>query len=203
MKTRTREHGVTLIETMLATLVATIAIFGMCSTIFVATVNTNNQGTETTRAAVYAQDKLEKLLSLASVPVSTTTASFQNCLQPSATQQSTYPDCNTTGITGTGWATGLLPGGIISSLTSCSAPNIGYMDFLGSNGNQLTGASCSAALTGTTAGYIRQWQIIDQNTFGSTAALKQIIVAVWSMQAVNTDNTRPLVIVTSYVSDPD
>jgi Tfp pilus assembly protein PilV len=87
MKTRSEETGVTLIETMLAILVAIIGVLAICSTIFVATVNTKKQGTETTRAAIYAQDKVEKLLSLAAVPASGTTASFGNCTQASSTQQ--------------------------------------------------------------------------------------------------------------------
>jgi len=207
MNFKSKERGVTLIETMLATLVATIAVFAICSTVFVATVNTKNQGTETTRAAIYAQDKLEKLLSLGSVPVSGTTASFVNCNPLSGTiSQASYPDCNVTGITGAGWATGLLAGGSISPLqASCptSGSNVGYMDFLDQNGNQLIGASCGAALTGKTLGYIRQWQIQDVNAFGTTPALKQVTVAVYSLLAVNTNNTRPIAILTSYVSDPD
>ncbi len=207
MKIRSEERGVTLIETMLATLVATIAVFAICSTVFVATVNTKNQGTETTRAAIYTQDKIEKLLSLGSVPVSGTTASFVNCNPLSGSiSQASYPDCNVTGITATGWDTGLLAGGSVSPLQSgcpSSGSNVGYMDFLDQNGNQLTGASCSAALTSKTVGYIRQWQIQDQTTFGTTPALKQVTVAVYSLLAVNTNNTRPIVILTSYVSDPD
>ena len=207
MKIRSEERGVTLIETMLATLVATIAVFAICSTVFVATVNTKNQGTETTRAAIYAQDKIEKLLSLGSVPVTGTTASFVNCNPLSGTiSQASYPDCNVTGITATGWDTGLLAGGSLSPLqASCpsSGSILGYMDFLDQNGNQLTGASCSAALTSKTVGYIRQWQIQDANTFGTTPALKQITVAVYSLLSVNTNNTRPIVILTSYVSDPN
>jgi Tfp pilus assembly protein PilV len=207
MKSRSKEHGVTLIETMLATLVAIIGVFAICSTVFVATVNTKNQGTETTRAVIYAQDKVEKLLSLAAVPASGTTASFGNCSPLSGSiPQASYPDCNVTGITASGWCTGLLAGGSISPLqASCpsSGSNVGYMDFLDANGNQLAGASCSVALANKTVGYIRQWQIQDADTFGTTPALKQITVAVYSMLAVNTNNTRPIVILSSYVSDPD
>jgi len=207
---RSQERGVTLLETLLATAVATVAVFAICSTVFVATTNTKNQGTETTRAAIYAQDKMEKLLSLASVQVPTTTASFGNCTQSSATQQSNFPACNVTGITDVGWATGLLAGGSFSPVQigcpSAGSSNIGYMDFLDQNGNQLSdngSASCSAALTNQTVGYIRQWQIVDQNTFGTPPGLKQITVAVYSMLGVNTNNTRPVAVLTSYVSDPD
>jgi Tfp pilus assembly protein PilV len=200
------ERGVTLIETMIAAAVAVVAVLAISNTIFVATVATKNQGTETTRATICAQDKTEKLLALASVPTTATTAGFSNCTQPTATQQASYPDCDVTGITAAGWATGLLAGGSTSPLQmSCpaSGSNIGYTDFLDQNGNQLTGAGCSAALSGKWTGYIRQWQITDADTFGATPALKQITVAVYSLQSVNTNNTRPIAMVTTYVSDPD
>ena len=206
MRARENEWGVTLIETMIAAAVAIVAVLAICNTIFVAMVATKNQGTETTRATIYAQDKTEKLLALASVPTTATAANFSNCIQPSSTQQASYSACNTTGISDVGWATGLLAGGSTSPLQmSCpgSGSNIGYMDFLDQNGNQLTGATCSAALSGHWVGYIRQWQITDANSFGATPALKQITVAVYSLQSVNTNNTRPIAMVSTYVSDPD
>jgi Tfp pilus assembly protein PilV len=206
MKISSNQRGVTLIETMIAAGVAIVGVLAISNTIFVATVATKNQGTETTRAAIYAQDKMEKLLALASVPTTATTASFGNCTQSTATQQASYSDCNVTGITAAGWATGLLAGGSTGPIQiGCpsSGSNIGYMDFLDQNGNQLTGATCSAALSGQWVGYIRQWQIQDANTFGATPALKQITVAVYSLQAVNTNNTRPIAVLTTYVSDPD
>ncbi len=196
----------TLLETMLAVFVALVGAFSLGGVIFVATATSKNQGTETTRSTIYAQDKLEKLLSLAAVPVSgVTTASFLNCTQSAATQLSTYPDCNTTGITGTGWATGLLADGATSPLQlSCpSGTSVGYMDFLDSSGNQLTGASCGAA-TASGYSYVRMWQITDANTFGTTPALKQITVAVYSLAAISTSaSPEPIVVLSSYVSDPD
>lgn len=205
------DRGVTLLETMLALAVAVVGAFGIGSVIYIASATTKNQGTETTRATIYAQDKMEKLLSLASVPVSgVTTASFSNCTQPTATQQTSYPDCNATGINAAGWVTGLLAGGAISPLQdSCpsSGTSVGYMDFLDASGNQLTATSCSAA-TASGFSYVRMWQISSSNPFGSTPALKQITVAVYSLAAINTTSTgvgnqTALVVLTSYVSDPD
>jgi len=200
------DHGVTLLETMLAVLVALVGAFSIGSVIFVATATTKNGGTETTRATIYAQDKMEKLLSLAAVPVSgVTTAGFSNCTQPASTQFSSYPDCNTTGINASGWVTGLLAGGAISPLqSSCpTGSSLGYTDFLDASGNQLVGASCAAA-TANGYAYIRMWQVQDANTFGSTPALKQLTVAVYSLAAVGTATVpKPIVIVTSFVSDPD
>ncbi len=205
--------GVSLIETLLAVTIAVIGAFGMGSVIYVATAATKNQGTETTRATIYAQDKVEKLLSLASVPVpGATTASFGNCIQSSSTQFALSPsdDCNTTGIDASGWSTGLLAGGAITpAQLSCpsSGASLGYMDFLDASGNQLTGASCSAA-TGSGFSYVRMWQIADANPFGASPALKQITVAVYSLSVVNVtvpnpSGPSPKIILTSYVSDPN
>ncbi|HEV2177719.1 MAG TPA: hypothetical protein VGW33_11040 [Terriglobia bacterium] len=200
------DRGVTLLETMLAVLVAIIGAFAIGSVIFVATATTKNEGTETTRATIYAQDKMEKLLSLSAVPVSgVTTAGFANCTQPASTQFSSYPDCNTTGISASGWATGLLAGGATSPLQNgCpSGSSVGYMDFLDASGSQLTGSGCSAA-TASGFAYVRMWQIQDANTFGSTPALKEISVAVYSLAALGTSAApKPIVVLTSFVSDPD
>ena len=203
--------GFTLLETMLALSVALVGVFGIGGVIYIASATSKNQGTETTRATIYAQDKMEKLLSLASVPVSgVTTASFADCTQPVSTQQTSYPDCNTTGINSAGWVTGLLAGGAISPLqNSCpsSGASTGYMDFMDASGNQLTATSCSTA-TSSGFSYVRMWQISDSNLFGSTPALKQITVAVYSLAVINTTSAgaatpAALVILTSYVSDPD
>lgn len=187
---------------MLAVTVAVVGAFGICSVIYVATATTKNQGTETTRATIYAQDKMEKLLSLASIPVAgVTTASFTNCTQAASTQQTSYPDCNATGISA---------GGATSPLqSSCpsSGASVGYVDFIDASGNQLTGTGCSAATTNGFS-YVRMWQISDSNLFGTTPALKQITVAVYSLAVINTTrggspSSSPLIVLTSYVSDPD
>ena len=203
------DSGVTLLETMFAVALCVVGVFGIGNVIYIATASSKNQGTETTRATIYAQDKIEKLLSLGSVPVSgVTTASFSSCTQSASTQLASYPDCNTTGITGSGWATGLLAGGAISPLpTSCGSATAGYTDYLDASGNQLTGSSCSSA-TANGFSYVRVWQISDANTFGSTPALKQITVAIYSLSAVNTAigasaAASPLVLLTSYISDPN
>ena len=219
MATRTRDRwvlqprqideGFTLLETMLAVSVAMFGAFEIAAVIYVATATSKNQGTETTRATIYAQDKMEKLLSLASLPVSgVTTASFPNCTQPASTQQASYPDCNTTGITGSGWVTGLLAGGAISPLqSSCPTSGVGYVDFMDASGNQLTGTSCSAAIANGVS-YVRMWQISDSNPFGTTPALKQITVAVYSLAMINntaggSTNSSPLIVLSSYVSAPN
>ncbi len=136
------DRGSTLPEAMIAVLIAMIGCFSLGYVVFLATATNKNQGTETTRAVIYAQDKLEKLLSLgaygpcgqcqnasgncltppvtcSSATLDTTsiwTADFNNCTQLST---STHPQdgqtgkpCNTTGVTDTGWTYGLLQGGL-------------------------------------------------------------------------------------------
>ena len=71
MQSPAEEGGVTLIETLIAVLIAVVGVVSVGGLIFQATVTKKNQGTEVTRATIYAQDKMEKLLSL----------DFTNCTQ--------------------------------------------------------------------------------------------------------------------------
>ena len=203
------DWGVTLIETMAAVAIALIGVFGLGDMIFHASVTNKNRGTELTRATIYAQDKLEKLLSL----------DFASCTQSASSQPSS---CNTTNITDSGWTQGLLAGGPISSsettgpptaLTcpSASGSSIGYMDFLDANGNQLpqsgsppvsTPGACST-VTGIAICYIREWTITDLTPPSGGPALKQITVAVYSQNGVYADGGKPIVVVTSTLSNPN
>jgi Tfp pilus assembly protein PilV len=215
-----KDRGVTLVETMIAVLVALIGVFSLGSLIFQATVTNKNQGTEVTRATIYAQDKMEKLLSMgAAGAVSTATANFATCNQTATTNPAicdtsatwtvnaavTPPTVTATaGITGTGWNTGLVAGGALAPMqTTCptAAPSLGYVDFLDSSGNVLpkTAGACSSITTPTA--YIRMWQIQDVTTGGPP--LKQISVAVWSMAAVGPAANKPVVLLTSYLSNPN
>lgn len=183
--------GVTLIETMVAVVVALIGVFSLGTVIFVASATDKNQGSEATRATVYAQDKIENLLAL----------NFNQCTQSSSSQPAA---CNTTGISATSWTQGLLAGGAISPVSpSCSSSgvNVGYQDFLTSSGSQFLGTSC-ASVTGPIA-YVRQWQIVDLTPFSGGPNLKQITVAVYSMTAINQLGGNPIVVVTSVYSNPN
>lgn len=83
MKILPDERGTTLIETMIAVLIAMIGVFGVGYVVFLATATNKNQGTETTRAVIYAQDKLEKLLSLGSFGLCGQCSNASgNCLSP-------------------------------------------------------------------------------------------------------------------------
>jgi hypothetical protein len=182
---------------MIAVLVALIGVFGIGSLIFQATVTNKNQGTEVTRATIYAQDKIEKLLSL----------SYSTCNQGVSTNPIA---CDTAysagppalGLTGTGWNTGLVAGGIIAPMqktcpTSGSA--VGYVDFLDINGSLLPSPSGSCSDLTTSFAYVRMWSISDVTTDGPYQ--KQITVAVWSQAAIGqTGQSKPVVVLTSYLS---
>jgi Tfp pilus assembly protein PilV len=195
------DRGVTLIETSIAILVALVGVFYLGKLIFLATVTNKNQGSEATRAVIYTQDKLEKLLS----------RDWNSCTQPISTPQPT--SCNTTGITDSGWTTGLVAPttGAVSStvvtttpvaLTCPTVPSAyaGYVDFLNADGVQLTGA-CSS-VTGTQVAYIREWSITDLTSLTGGPAMKQITVAVYSALAVNAGAGKPIVVASSLLTKP-
>ena len=206
MKALDDARGVTLVETMIAVLIALIGVFGLGSLVFQATATNKNQGTETTRATIYSQDKMEKLLSIGTLS-SVSTTNFTSC---TATASSQPAGCNTTGITDTGWTQGLLAGGQLGPLqTTCptSGASVGYIDYLNANGAQVTGA-CSAIAAAVPA-YIRQWQIVDLTSSTTPPApaggpaVKQITVAVYSQIAVNAVGGKPVVVLTSLLSNPN
>jgi hypothetical protein len=177
-------------------LIAVVGLFSVGGLIFQGTVTNKNQGTEVTRATIYAQDKMEKLLSL----------NFSTCTQSASTQPSS---CNTTDIDATGWTDGLLAGGAIGPSVQATCPtsgaSVGYIDFLDNNGLQLPGTpaatSCSA-ITSSDISYVRMWQISDVGSTGGPV-LKQISVAVYSQSAVNTSSRKPVVVLSSLLSDPN
>ncbi len=194
--TRSTDRGTTLIEALIAVVIALIGVFGLGSLIFEATVTNKNRGTEVTRATIYAQDKMEKLLSL----------DFNACTQAAGLQPAS---CNTTNMNATGWEQGLLAGGSTGPLPQPICPSsgssVGYIDFLSVDGLQLPaggpGSGCSA-LAGTSVGYVRMWQITDLPPTGGPPMI-QISVSVYSMLSVNTGAARPIVTLTSYLSDPN
>lgn len=196
MRSPADEIGVTLIETLIAVLIAVVGLFSVGGLIFQATVTNKNRGTEVTRATIYAQDKMEKLLSL----------DFSNCTQTASVQPST---CNTTNISATGWTEGLLAGGAIGPSVQATCPgsgaSVGYIDFLDSNGIQLPGSTAATSCSGITSAdvsYVRMWEITDVASTGGPT-LKQISVAVYSQSAVNTSSGKPVVVLTSLLSNPN
>lgn len=230
------DRGVSLIETMIAVLIALIAVFGLGGLVFQATAVNKNQGSETTRSVIYAQDKMEKLLSLAaynsitpfnttngcptSVPSGFPNPNFCDCNLALSTPQPSF--CNTTNISDAGWTTGLVAGGgttltwdpTIQSWKNFACGDIstpGYVDYLDNNGVQLPQAGtppvpapgACTALPMNKVAYLRMWQITDVTTPGTGPAVKQITLAVYSLGALAGAGGRPIVILTSYIENPN
>ncbi len=196
MKNSYGEDGVTLIETLIAVLIAVVGVFSVGGLIFQGVVTNKNQGTEVTRATIYAQDKMEKLLSL----------DFASCTQSASAQPAS---CNTTNINAAGWTDGLLAGGAtgpsVQSTCPTSGASVGYIDFLDSNGIQLPGATAAtgcSAITPSAISYVRMWQVTDVASSGGPS-LKQVTVAVYPQSAVNSGSGKPVVVLTSLLSDPN
>lgn len=182
------DRGVSLIETMTAVFIALFAVFGMGGLIAQVAATTKNQGTETTQATIFAQDKMESLLSL----------NFVNCNVPSASQPAS---CNTTGISDPLWAQGLLAGGgTAPEQSTCPTTGlaIGYVDFLDHNGLPISGTSCAATPFSNIA-FVRQWEITDLPSTGQP--MKQITVAVYSLNATSQLGGTPIVVLTSVLSN--
>lgn len=180
------ERGVSLVETMMAVLIATFVMTSLGGVVFKATATNKNQGVEMSRVTVYAQDKIETLINL----------DWYDCTETTPTA-----DCNTTGITGSGWNQGLKSGGTLTYVAGCPASGamIGYVDFLDSEGNQYTGADCS--VVGTFA-YQRQWQVTEIiSTGANTPGLKRVDVIVWSRAAVNTGSAAPSAMLSTFLSE--
>lgn len=196
MKTLHKERGVSLVETMIAVLIALVGVFSLGGVIFQASATSKNQGTEVTRATIYSQDKAEKMLSL----------DFSTCNQAAGLQPT---GCNSTGITASGWTQGLLAGGQLSPMqTTCptSGASVGYVDYLDARGIQITGTSCSA-IASAVSSYIRQWEIADvvADAVGPphVVGLKRVTVAVYSQAAIRAVGGKPIVLVTSLLSNPN
>ena len=106
------ERGTTLIETAFACGILMVVLLGLLSMGAVAMSMTENQGHLAVRAAEYAQDKMEQLLSLKYGDLQSDTTSFP-----------------TTNAGGTGLA--------IGGSSDPTAPVVGYTDYLDTNGNLL------------------------------------------------------------------
>ena len=178
MPTQHTNHGVSLVETMIAVLVAFIVMSSVGAVVFSSMVANKNQGTEVTRMTALAQEKMEQLVRLRFNDTTT----------------------NTTLITDTGWNIGLTPNvttdtGQLSACPMSGSANVGYVDFLDNNGQPLSGACGTAVAAGF--GYQRRWRIT--NVSGVTG-LKQITVVVYAPNAVRTSGAPPMVSLTTLKS---
>ncbi|HKT79313.1 MAG TPA: hypothetical protein VJP86_03765 [Vicinamibacterales bacterium] len=124
------ERGVTLIETMIATMLVLVVAVGLLSMAGLATKFTENHGHLEARTTEYAQDKMEQLLAIAYTDLVTNTVTFP--ASPSG-------------------GTGLAVGGSIDT----AAPVNGYVDWLKQDGTLLGGGTTPP----TDWFYQRVWQI--------------------------------------------
>ena len=155
--TRRFQSGMSLLETMIALTILVVVTVGVMAVATIAVETTENQGHLQSRAAEYAQDKMEQLISLGygdgdlGAGTGTDTTAFPAC------SPQTTPSCTT--------GTGLAVGGSSDPTAPVSTPGNGYVDYLDSAGNPTTSSGSWY--------YIRVWQI-DQPA--GTTNLKRITV---------------------------
>jgi hypothetical protein len=111
-----RESGVTLIETMIATLILLIGVLAIMRLMAVSIGQNLSQGDVQTRVSEYCEDKMEQLMALSFTDVSSNTTVF--------------PPTTTGGV-------GLTPGGS----SSLSSPAANYSDYLDISGNLLSSST--------------------------------------------------------------
>jgi len=178
MPSTNHDRGVSLVETMIAVLVAFIVMSSVGAVVFSSMVANKNQGTEVTRMTALAQEKMEQLVRLGFSDTTT----------------------NTTLISDSGWSIGLTSNAStdlvqLSSCPTTGSANVGYVDFLDNSGQALAG-TCDAAVAGG-FGYQRRWRIT--NVSGVTG-LKQISVAVYARNVVTVSGAPPVVSLTTLKS---
>lgn len=150
VRDRTGQRGVTLIETMIASVILLVGIGGLLSLLSVAVLQDSGQGDIATRASVYAQDKMEQLAAL----------SFDD----GASNTTVYPTASTGGA-GLG---GIMAGSATVGGIDPAAPVTNYVDYL-NLGVQQTAASG--------ANFIRQWTV-STNSAGNLKTITVLATAV-------------------------
>lgn len=178
MRSASEDGGVSLVETMIAVLVAFVAMASVGAVVFSAMVANKNQGTEVTSMTALAQEKMEQLVRLRYNDTTT----------------------NTTLITDPGWMVGLTSNSAtdLTQLAECPAAgsaNVGYVDFLDNDSQPLAG-DCATAIASGFA-YERRWKITE---VAGVSGLKQIVVVVYAPAAVRAGGSTPTVTLTTFKS---
>jgi type II secretory pathway pseudopilin PulG len=143
---RSSQSGMSLLETMIALAILLITSIGIMTIATLALTTTEDQGHLMARAAEYAQDKMEQLISLGYCDTSTDTAVFPATVG-TGTGLGPIATCPSTTLAGTGTVYGS---------SDPSAPTTGYVDYLDTAGNQLT---IVGGVAPTNWFYIRAWKI--------------------------------------------
>lgn len=178
--------GMSLLETLFALAILLIVSVGIMAMAAVAMETTENQGHLQARAAEYAQDKMEQLISIAYADGDTPTAGI-------GTDTTAFPACSPISISPppctTG--TGLHAGGS----SNPAAPVNKYVDYLDRNGNALGGGSTPPA----NWFYIRVWKIDKPS---GTTNLKRIAVTAQVKSSIGPNGATPQATVVSLKTFP-
>ena len=160
---KNKQRGITLVETMIASMVLLIGFVGTMSLFSVALVRNSTNGEIGTLVTEYAQDKMEQLMALS--------------YADSTSQTAVYPS-QPTGGTGLG---GAMAGNRTLGSVDTSAISSGYVDYLDRSGNLLTSS--------TGAYFIRQWTI----TTNAAGNLKTITVLARAAHRLTAQGAAPQV----------
>lgn len=155
------QSGLTLIETMIATVVLLFGTLALMSVAVVAVTATEDQGHLAARTAEYAQDKMEQLNALAFCDQQTDTTQF-----PSVSSGGTGLDVQSSKCSGSSTNT-------TNGSSDPNNPVTGYVDYLDATGTPTTSSGNWY--------YIRVWQIT-----ALSDTLKQITVTAMVRRAVAT-----------------
>ena len=179
-KNRARsERGSTLIETMVAVAILVIVVAGLLPVFVVGIQTTNQQGDMATRTTEYAQDKMEQLLTLNAINLSS------DGFNDGTTDTTVFPSVTdgSTGCTGVGANTCGLGGTMAASSTVGSIPPAAtvkyFVDYLDTNGNLLANS--------TGAEYTRQWKVATD----ATNTMKTITIVATSLRAAGVQGQAP------------
>lgn len=158
---RGRQSGMSLLETMIALTILVVVTVGVMAVATIAVETTENQGHLQSRAAEYAQDKMEQLISLGYGDGDTGGCGGATC----GTDTTVFPSCSPQTTPSCTTGTGLAVGGSSDPTAPVSTPGNGYVDYLDSAGNPTTSSGSWY--------YIRVWQI---DKPAGTTNLKRITV---------------------------
>jgi len=173
------ERGTSLIETMVAVALLFIIIAGLLPVFAIGVQTTNQQADLATRTTEYAQDKMEQLLTLNAINL--TSDGFND----GTTDTTVFPSVTdgSTGCTGSGSNTCGLGGTMAANSSVGSVPPAAavkyFADYLDVNGNLLTNSAG--------AYYTRQWKV----TTDSTATLKTITIVATAVQGAGVKGLAP------------
>jgi len=177
------ERGVTMVETLVAAAILMIVVVGLLPVFVFGIQTTNTQGDVATRTTEYSQDKMEQLLSLDKINL--TSDGFNDGVADTTQFPTVVNGVNGGVSTCTGTAPNIcglggtmLPSTSIGSIPP-AAPVKFFVDYLDINGNLLTSS--------TGAYYTRQWQV----STDPTGNLKTITIVASSLQSIGVNGVAP------------